>query len=524
MPRFSPLAGPVRTFGRVTLCSAALLVFSSLSAETVTLPEPITAGPFNASVDSLRQYQTPEWFRDAKFGIWAHWGPQAVPGQGDWYARNMYVQGHRHYEHHLKTYGHPSESGYKDIIPLWKAEKWDPDALMDLYVKAGAKYFVSMGVHHDNFDEWDSKHHSWNAVKMGPKRDIVGEWQRAAKKRGLYFGVSEHLGASYAWFASSHGADKTGPKAGVPYDGADPRYAELYHPNHNEPWTGGPSWYANNPKWHAEWYLRIKDLIDHYHPDLLYTDGGIPFGEFGRSIVAHLYNDSSSRNGGKVQAVYNHKHMDTGERIREAGVQDVERGAMPEINPLPWQTDTSIGDWFYSENYRYKTTSQVVHALADIVSKNGNLLLNVVLYADGSLPPEPRRFLDEMAQWMAVNGEAIYGTRPWKTYGEGPTQTASGHFKEDFPFTPADLRFTTKNDALYAITLGLPTGEVRVRSLGKNLRLAPLPVSNVSLVGSEEKLTWSQDDDALVIQVPAKLPTEHAAVFKIAFAAPAAKK
>ena len=205
---------------------------------------PIAEGPFKPDFESLKQYQCPEWFRDAKFGIWAHWGPQAVPMDGDWYARGMYEEGNGHYKHHLANYGHPSEHGYKDIIPLWKAEKWDPDRLMGLYKKAGARYFVSMGSHHDNFFLWDSKIHGWNAVKMGPKRDVVGDWQKAAKKYGLRFGVSEHLGASFTWFQSAHRADKKGPKAGVPYDGADPKYQELYHfpaqPNDK-------GWYSTDP-------------------------------------------------------------------------------------------------------------------------------------------------------------------------------------------------------------------------------------------------------------------------------------
>src|SRR5215212_8904526 len=189
----------------------------------------IQPGPFKATRESLRAYQVPDWFRDAKFGIWAHWGPQSAAEYGDWYARNMYLQGNWQYEHHVKTYGHPSKFGFKDIIPTWKAARFDADYLVGLYKRAGAKYFVSMGVHHDNFDLWDSKYHSWNAVKMGPHRDVVGTWQKAAKRLGLKFGVSEHLGASFTWFQDSHKSDKTGPLAGVPYDGADPKYQELYH-------------------------------------------------------------------------------------------------------------------------------------------------------------------------------------------------------------------------------------------------------------------------------------------------------
>jgi len=478
---------------------------------------PLIAGPFQPNVDSLKTYRTPDWFRDAKFGIWAHWGPQAVPRAGDWYARNMYIPGTAQYEHHLKHYGHPSKSGYKDIIPLWKAEKFDPDALMALYVKAGAKYFVSMGVHHDNFDLWNSKYHSWNAVNMGPHRDIIGDWQRAAKKAGLPFGVSEHLGASYSWFAPSHGYDLFWPQMGVPYDGADPAFAELYHQSGDEPYHSGDTWYAKNPAWHQEWFNRVSDLLDAYHPDLLYSDGGLPFGVVGRSMLANFYNGNVAAHGGKLEAVYNHKDLGSGEFIREAGVQDVERGVMNGINPLPWQTDTSIGDWFYADGYKYKSTTEVVHMLADIVSKNGNLLLNVVLYADGSLPPESRRFLDGMAGWMAVNGEAIYGTRPWKIYGEGPTQAATGAFKENAAYTPQDIRFTTKDATVYAITLGVPHKEVRIKSLGANANFSDKKIRAVRLLGSKQILRWSQQADALVIALPAKLPTAYASAFAIDF-------
>jgi alpha-L-fucosidase len=230
-----------------------------------------------------------------------------------------------------------------------------------------------------------------------------------------------------------------------------------------------------------------------------------------------LYNANAAAHGGKNEAVYTFKDLGTGEVIPEAGVLDVERGVMPGISPRPWQTDTSIGDWFYSDGYKYKTTTEVVHMLADIVSKNGNMLLNVVLYADGSLPPEPRQFLDEMAAWMAVNGEAIHGTRPWKVFGEGPTVPTPGHFKEDTAYTAQDIRFTTKAGALYAITLGVPAGEVRIKSLGREAKLADQSVRTVRLLGSKEPLTWSQEADALVIKVPAQFPARHALVFQIGF-------
>jgi len=482
---------------------------------------PLKPGPYTGAEASFQQYRVPEWFRDAKFGIWSHWGPQAVPRAGDWYARNMYIQGHPQYEHHLKHYGHPSRAGYKDIIPLWKAERFDPDALMALYVKAGAKYFVSMGVHHDNFDLWNSHTHSWNAVNMGPHRDIVGAWQKAARKVGLPFGVSEHLGASYGWLATSHGHDTTGPLAGVPYDGADPAYQELYHPAHDEALHSNlDNWYAKNPAWHEEWFKRISDLVDTYHPDLLYSDGGLPFGTVGRTLLANYYNGNLAVHDGHLTAVYTHKAQGAGEFNAGEGVLDVERGVLAGINPQPWQTDTSMGDWFYSDGYQYKSTAEIIYMLADIVSKNGNLLLNVVQYADGSLPPESRHFLDEMAAWMGVNGEAIHGTRPWKVFGEGPTQTAAGAMKESGHYTAEDIRFTAKGNAVYAITLGVPVKRVVIHALGKGSAQAAGPIRSVRLLGSKAKLAWTQRDDALVVTLPARLPTAHAAALKIELSQP----
>jgi alpha-L-fucosidase len=498
-------------------CVAAMLGLTHLQSRATQME--ILTGKFSSTAESLTNYSCPEWFRDAKFGIWAHWGPQAVPRAGDWYARNMYLQGSPQYESHLKNYGHPSTNGYKDIIPLWKAEKWDPDALMALYVKAGAKYFVSMGVHHDNFDLWNSRFHSWNAVQMGPHRDIVGDWKKAAQKYGMRFGVSEHLGPSFGWFAPSHGYDQfnePGAKLGIPYDGADPKYQELYHPDNNEPFRWGRSWYATNSAWHQEWFNRIKDLLDQYQPDLLYTDGGIPFGEVGRSLVAHFYNANAAAHGGHLEAVYNFKDLGTGEFIPHAGVEDVERGVMKDINPLPWQTCTSMGDWFYSDGFKYKTTAQVVHMLADIVSKNGNLLLNVVLYADGSLPPESRQFLDEMAAWMSVNGEAIYGTRPWKIFGEGPTVVAAGSFNEDNRYTPQDIRFTTKDGNLYAICLGWPAeGKVIIKTLAKTGGASVNQIERIELLGSKERLKFTQTATGLTVELPMQKVSDIACTLKV---------
>ncbi len=471
---------------------------------------PIAPGPFQPTMDSLTNYSCPQWFRDAKFGIWAHWGPQAVPMMGDWYAKHMYVQGHVQYKDHLSRYGHPSTNGYKDIIPLWKAEKWDPDRLMKLYKKAGAKYFVSMGSHHDNFYLWNSKLHSWNAVNMGPKRDVVGEWQKAAKKYGLKFGVSEHLGASFTWFQDSHKSDKTGPLAGVPYDGADPKYQELYHFPADPKDTG---WYSTNPRWQQQWFDRIRELVDNYHPDLLYTDGGVPFGNgVGRSLIAHLYNSDPSRHGNKMNVVYTCKQKSGGR-----WVEDLERGVMAGGNPYPWQTDTSIGDWFYNKNWKFRPVSWTIHMLVDIVSKNGNLLLNIVQRPDGSLDPQVEQDLGELATWIAVHGEAIYGTRPWLVYGEGPVRAKGGSFGEDFKYTSKDIRFTTKGRILYAFALGQPEdGELLIKSLASNpAEPANNKITRVELLGYRGRLKFEQTTDGLAVTLPAEKVSEYTCGLRI---------
>jgi alpha-L-fucosidase len=471
---------------------------------------PIAKGPFQPTSQSLTQYQYPEWFRDAKFGIWSHWGPQSVPMMGDWYAKRMYQQGQADYNDHLQRWGHPSVTGYKDIIPLWKAEKWDPDRLMQLYKAAGAKYFISMGSHHDNFFLWDSKLHRWNSVQMGPKRDVVGDWQKAAQKYGLKFGVSEHLGASFTWFQDSHKSDGTGPLAGVPYDGANPEYQDLYHFPAEPNDRGG---YSRNPRFQQQWYDEIKELVDNYHPDLLYTDGPVPFTNVvGTSMIAHLYNDSASRNGGKVQAVYTCK-----EPSRGRWVQDLERNVMGQIDPNPWQTDTSIGDWYYNKNWKFRPVSWVIYMLVDNVSKNGNLLLNVVQRPDGSLDPEVEQMLQELAKWNAVHGEGIHGTRPWLVYGEStvrPTGRRGGG--ENTQYNAKEIRFTTKGGALYAFTLGWPEDrKVTIRSLAKPVGKDVNRIERISLLGYNDKIEWQQTADGLTVTLPEQKVSEYTTALKI---------
>ena len=489
---------------RVAVCHGA-----ESAASQPPGPLAIAPGKFQPTMASLTNYHCPEWFRDAKFGIWAHWGPQAVPMMGDWYARRLYLPGDKIYQHHLETYGHPSTNGYKDIIPLWKAEKWDPERLMALYKKAGARYFVSMGSHHDNFFLWNSKLHKWNAANMGPKRDVVGDWQKAAQKYGLRFGVSEHLGASFTWFQPSHKSDTNGALAGVPYDGADPQYQDLYH-FPAEP--GDKGWYSTNPRWQQMWFDEIKELVDNYHPDLLYTDGGVPFGnEVGRSMIAHFYNQDAARHDGNVEAVYNCKQRSDGR-----WVEDLERGIMPKIDPHPWQTDTSIGDWFYNRNWKFRPVSWVIHMLVDNVSKNGNLLLNVVQRPDGSLDPEVETMLAQLADWNAIHGEAIFGTRPWLVYGESGLKVKGGSFGEDFRYNAKEIRFTTKGATLYAIALGWPEdGQLTIRSLAKPGGQNINNITAINLLGYDGKLEWKQTPNELVVTLPAQKVSEFTAALKI---------
>ncbi|HUX58571.1 MAG TPA: alpha-L-fucosidase [Bacteroidales bacterium] len=472
----------------------------------------VAEGPYKPTDESFSQYQYPEWFRDAKFGIWSHWGPQAVPRQGDWYAKRMYQEGNPAYKYHLEHYGHPSEFGFKDIIPLWKAERWDPEKLMELYKKAGAKYFVSMGTHHDNFFLWNSKINRWNAVNMGPKKDVVALWQKAAKNQGLKFGVSEHLGASFTWYQTSHGADKEGPMAGVSYDGANLNNQDLYHAN---ALPDDKAWLTTNPAFQLEWYRSIKELIDNYQPDLLYSDSPMPFGDVGRTLIASLYNQDIVKNNGKLEAIYTCKQASGGLWVR-----DVERGVLDTVSAYPWQTDTSIGDWYYRTGQKYKTATEVIQMLVDIVSKNGNLLINVVQTPEGDLEPDMLDILEEIGVWTAANGDGIYGSRPWKIFGEKSAESMAvkrTRFNENYKFNSRDIRFTTKGETLYAYCLGKPESEIIVKSLGKSSKLACKAVASVSMVGSNVKLSWKQTADALVIKKPAKLPVWEVIGFKIEF-------
>jgi alpha-L-fucosidase len=347
---------------------------------------------------------------------------------------------------------------------------------------------------------------------MGPKKNVVALWQQAARKQGLKFGVSEHLGASFTWFQTAHLSDKQGPKAGVPYDGTDPKFSDLYHAATTPDDKG---WLTNNLVFQIEWFSSIKELIDNYHPDLLYSDSQMPFEDVGRSLVAHYYNQDISSNNGTLKVVYTCKQQSGGK-----WVQDVERGVLDTVSPYPWQTDTSIGDWYYRTGQKYKTADEVIQMLVDIVSKNGNLLINVVQTPEGDLEPDMLQILNEIGIWIAANGEGIYGTRPWKTYGEKSAEAKAvkpGRFNENYKFNSKDIRFTTKAGILYAFCLGTPTENITIKSLGKNSKLADSPVVSVKMVGSDIKVKWTQGADGMIIKKPSRLPSWQVLGFKIEF-------
>ena len=525
---------------------AARRLFAQAAA---TAPAPrIAPGPFKPTWDSLNAYKTPDWFRDAKFGIWNHWSAQCVPGQGDWYARQMYIQGHKQYNHHLATYGHPSKVGFMELTNLWKAENWKPEELMDLYVAAGAKYFTALANHHDNFDTYKSRYNPWNAVAIGPKKDIVGIYGKIARERGLRFAVSNHGSHAWNWLQTSYNYDAEGPLAGVHYDaytltkadgkgkwwdGLDPQ--DLYTgrnilmPDGIKTIAEATKWlHDNDEKWHEDvslthpkfaqnWFLRAQDLVDSYKPDLLYFDDSeLPHGIYGLSIAAHYYN-VSVRDKGKLDVVLTTK--DTRPAESGAFTLDIERGKSNEILAQPWQTDTCIGNWHYDINlfnaHGYKTPTYVIHSLIDIVSKNGNLMLDIPITGDGVIDSDERAFLQAIATWIPKHGEAIYGTRPFSVYGEGPPDVATGQLNErsQRAYTSQDIRFTRKGETVYAFALGWPAnGKLTIKTLTRGGSALPKPIQRVELIGAGP-VPFTQDATGLTLNLPDKAPNPYAYAF-----------
>jgi alpha-L-fucosidase len=502
--------------------------------------EPIAKGKFKPTWESLAKYKVPNWYRNAKFGIWAHWGPQCQAEQGDWYARGMYEENSNYYKWHVAHYGHPSKAGFKEVINDWKAQNWDPEKLVALYKRAGAQYFFAMANHHDNLDMWDSKYQEWNTTRVGPKKDIIAGWAKAAKNNNLPFGLSVHAAHAWSWYEMAQLSDKKGELAGVPYDGKltkaegkgtwweglDPQ--ELYAQNHapsvgwNWNWESETSWPSQ--AYCEKFYNRTIDLINKFNPDLIYFDDTAlplyPASDVGLKIAAHYYNHNMATHNGKLEAVLFGKILN--DEQKKCMVWDVERGAPDRIQDLAWQTCTCIGDWHYNraryDNNYYKSAKEVIHTLVDIVSKNGNLLLNIPVRGDGTIDEKEIAVLEDVAAWMDINKESIFDTRPWKVYGEGPSVDTINPIKDQgfnegkIKYDAKDIRFNQKGNILYATVMGVPTDNVSLKSLGKK---DIAKIKDIEMLGSKEKLSWKLYAGSLVIEKPKTIPNNIAVVFKI---------
>jgi alpha-L-fucosidase len=541
------------------------------AAEMEKINVPIAPGPCEPTWNSLGDhFKQPKWWREAKIGMWLHWGPQSIGEDGDWYAKWIYMPREawgpytQVYSNHLQRFGHPSETGYKDKLPLWKAGKWDPNKLMALYKRAGARYVIGQAMHHDNFDLWNSKHQPWNSVKIGPKRDILGDWEKAARAQGIRFGIAFHGDYSLWWYQPAFLHDLEGPKKGVPYDAAQ-NYdgkktwwkdmgldlKDLYgidlkedvaYPDDRKTDDERTAWRFRDPLSHgipdgdlkvhrdfAVWYAtkwtnRVIDAIDQFSPDFIYFDGGgsYPFcghrtGKGLRAdatprVIAHLYNKSLAKNGGNLEAMAFTK----GNEDPRAVAVNIESSVPGEIKKdCTWQTETGLGEWFYKAGTFYDS-GMVIHQMLEAVSRDGNYAINIPLKPSGELDSGGLKTLQDMGDWMDVNSEGIHGSGSWDVWGEGQVVMKHGNLGPDHaktPYTGEDIRFTTNRGALYAYLMAWPTnGKAVIRSLADGAGT----ITDVQLLGSREKLAWQQTKDGLVVTLPATKPGNFAYGLKIA--------
>jgi alpha-L-fucosidase len=485
-----------------TFDGAAQTYQQRVDAAMDSIEKNVAQGPFHATWASLENYEVPQWYQDAKFGIFIHWGVYSVPAfDSEWYPRNMYLENSAVFKHHVAAYGPQSQFGYKDFIPRFKAEHFDPRHWAEVFRKSGARYIVPVAEHHDGFPMYDCSFSEWNAAKMGPKRDVVGELAAAVRDAGLHFGASSHR-AEHWWFYDG----------GMKFDSdvKDSRYAALYGP-------AKPENTQPDDAYLKDWIARTAEIVDKYHPELIWFDWWIEqpvFQPYLQKFAAFFYNRGVEWKRG---VAINYKKKSFPERT---AVLDIERGQLDTLRPLFWQTDTSISkkSWGYIQGDEFRSTDSLVDELIDIVSKNGTLLLNIGPGPDGAIPEPAEKILLEMGQWLAVNGEAIYGTRPWKIYGEGPTEVAGGSFKDAavHSFIAQDIRFTSKGDTLYAIALAWPEdGNLVIKSLGANSRFSKPEIKTVQLLGSKTALKWSRDGNGLHIRLPVKKPCDYAFALKI---------
>jgi alpha-L-fucosidase len=529
----------------------------------IKLDIPVTPGPFEPTWESIEKNYPgePEWLREAKFGIWVHFGPQSAGESGDWYARNLYKPGHLAYQNHLKRFGHPSEVGYKDVLKTWNPSKLDPAAFAKLYQESGARFLMIQGVHHDNFDLWESRYQPWNSVNIGPKRDFVGEWAKACRANGIRFGVTFHHEYTWWWWQTAFGSDKEGDKKGIPYDGHltladgkgkwwegyDPRM--LYGIDLREykgvtkaaasGWSPPPAGIFTNhidyAKWYTtQWALRMMDVVEHYEPDFIYTDGTVqgPFTGDGTGtgiktnamplVMADYYN-RTLKNRGKVNtfSIVKFRHKTNGTvNTEEFGIP------APIKTDQPWIGEAPVGDWFYAPNFTYNS-GMMIRYIIEAIARDGNAALSIPIRPDGSLEDECIKMLKELGVWMKRNGEAVYGSHAWKIPGEG--EMVNGKLKmlpggalqrrhAEFRFDAQDIRFTVgENGSLYAFCMNVPASEaiVKIKSLGTDSSYFGKAVKSIQLLGYKGKLNWKQEADGLEISCPKDMPYETSVVFKI---------
>jgi alpha-L-fucosidase len=506
----TPRTGSSNWRAAVTLSVLLMLMLSVLAMsedkkveESVKKIEGVIAqGPYSASWDSLEKYQVPKWYEDAKFGIFIHWGVYCVPAfDSEWYPRNMYLEDNIVFKHHLETYGPQSKFGYKDFIPMFKAEKFNADQWAELFRKSGAKYVVPVAEHHDGFPMYASDLTEWCAAKMGPKRDVVGELAAAVRKQGLHFGASSHR-AEHWWFYNG----------GTTFDSDvnDPRYSGLYGPAQSDKVQPNNAYLDN-------WLARTGEIVDKYHPEIVWFDWWIEqpaFKPYLQKFGAFYYNRAAEW---KREVAINYKFKAYPEH---AGVLDIERGQLDTLRPIFWQTDTSVGEksWGYIKDEKFRTPESLIDELVDIVSKNGCLLLNIGPKSDGTIPDEVQKILLDMGHWLSINAEAIYATRPWKVYGEGPTKVVGGSFKDTATsgYTAQDIRFTAKGDTLYAIALAWPEdGKLTIKSLASGSELTKRDIKTVQMLGSKAKVKWTRSTEGLIVEMPNEKPGNYAFALKI---------
>ena len=468
-----------------------------------TIRQVAAQGPFQPEWESLKGYRVPQWYEDAKFGIFIHWGAYAVPAFGsEWYPRNMYVQGSPEFRHHVQTYGPQTEFGYRDFIPLFRGERFDPEAWAQLFVEAGAKFVMPVAEHHDGFAMYDTERSDWSAVKMGPKRDVIKDLAEAFRKRDLVFTASSHR-AEHWWFF--------GGGMEFPSDVSEaqnPQWSDLYGPARTE--QEQPS-----AEFLEDWLARTCEIVDKYRPKVVWFDWWIEqpaFKPYLQLFAAYYYNRAAEWGEG-VAINYKNDAYEVG-----TAVYDLERGQLAGIRPLLWQNDTAVGknSWGYIQGMDYKKPEEIIRDLVDIVSKNGALLLNVGPRADGVIPDEDQRVLREIGSWLNQNGEAIYGTRPWHVFGEGPTEIEAGMFTDTrrAEFTGQDIRFTTNGDRLFAIVLAWPGESLHIKSLALNAPEAGR-VTEVRMLGRNDLPAFEQTPDGLHLSLPPQITDEAAFAFEI---------